>query len=149
MRPGFPLSFFSTQISFFSRPVCLDYYEKSRDICAFWSDKLINNFNVSSNIKITLHYSGGSQSGRNSSPGRNYMSSGEEFPLTVLLPIHCKCCTSLLNISLYICKLFSWLSHVFADKLQCHYLTTNSFGPTFINQVIVVNKDHCSNCGKY
>jgi len=28
-------------------------------------------------------------------------------------------------------------------------LTTNSFCPTFINQVIVVNKDHCSNCGWY
>ena len=42
---------------FFSRPVCLGYYEKSRDICVFGSDKLINNFNVSSNIKIALHYS--------------------------------------------------------------------------------------------
>jgi len=42
---------------FFSRPVCLGYYEKSCDTCVFWSDKLIHNFNVSSNIKITLHYS--------------------------------------------------------------------------------------------
>ena len=49
--------FFSTQICIFSRPVCLGYYEKSRDICAFWSDELINNCNVFSYIKITLRYS--------------------------------------------------------------------------------------------
>ena len=47
--------FFSPR-SIFSRPVCLGYYWKSRDICVFWSDKLINNFNLSSNTKITLHY---------------------------------------------------------------------------------------------
>ena len=50
--------FFSTQVCFFSRSLCLlGYYEKSRDICVFWSDKLISNFNVFNNIKITLHYS--------------------------------------------------------------------------------------------
>jgi len=48
---------FSTHICFFSRPVCLGYYEKSRDIWVFWSGKLISNFNVFNNIKITLHYS--------------------------------------------------------------------------------------------
>jgi len=58
MWPGLSLIwFFSTQISFFSHTVCLGYYEKSRDICVFWSDKLIMNFNVFNNIKITLHYS--------------------------------------------------------------------------------------------
>ena len=57
MGPGLPLRVFSTQICFFSRPVCLGYYEKSRDICVFWSDKLIKNFNATSNTKITLHYS--------------------------------------------------------------------------------------------
>jgi len=57
MWPGLLLSFFSTQICFFSRPVCLGYHEKSRDICVFWSDKLISNFNVFNNINITLHYS--------------------------------------------------------------------------------------------
>jgi len=30
-----PTEGFSTQISFFSRPVCLGYYEKSRDISVF------------------------------------------------------------------------------------------------------------------
>jgi len=49
--------FFSTQICFLSRPVCLGYYEQSRDICAFWSDELISNFIVFNNIKMTLHYS--------------------------------------------------------------------------------------------
>ena len=39
----------------FSRPVCLGYYEKSRDICVFWSDKPINNFNVSSVILECLY----------------------------------------------------------------------------------------------
>ena len=53
-----PTEGFSTQICFFSRPVCLGYYEKSRDICVFWSDKfIINNFNVFINIKITSDYS--------------------------------------------------------------------------------------------
>jgi len=33
------------------------YHAKSRDICVFSSDKLINNCNVFSNIKITSHYS--------------------------------------------------------------------------------------------
>jgi len=43
---------------FFSRHVCLGYYEKSRDICAFRSDKLISNFNVFyNNFTITLYYS--------------------------------------------------------------------------------------------
>jgi len=72
----------------------------------------------------------------------------------VKLPIHCKCCISFqswhwlfqLVISLYICKLFSGLSHVFVDKLQCRFLTSSSFCLTFIHQVIVVNKDHYSNC---
>jgi len=32
-------------------------YEKSREICVFLSDKLISNFNVFNNIKITLHHS--------------------------------------------------------------------------------------------
>jgi len=41
---------------FFSRHVCVGYYEKSCDICVFWSDKLISNFNLFNNIKITLHY---------------------------------------------------------------------------------------------
>jgi len=41
----------------YSRRLCLGYYEKSRDICVFWSEKLINNCNVFSNIKITLYYS--------------------------------------------------------------------------------------------
>ena len=35
----------------------LNCYEKSREICFFSSDKLIRNFNVFNNIKITLHYS--------------------------------------------------------------------------------------------
>jgi len=56
MWPGLPLRFFHPDL-FFSRPVCLGYYEKSRDICVFWSDKLISNFNVFNNIKVTLHYS--------------------------------------------------------------------------------------------
>jgi len=34
--------------------------------------------------------------------------------------------------------LFSGQSYVFVDKLHCHYLTTNRFCPTFINQVSVV-----------
>jgi len=51
--------------------------------------------------------------------------------------------------SLYICKLFSGIAHVYVDKRQCHYLTTNSFRPTFINQVVVINKDHCSTCSYY
>jgi len=51
-------------------------------------------------------------------------------------------------ISLYMRMLSNGLSHVFVDKLWCHDLTTNSFCPTFINQVIVVNKDHCSNCSQ-
>jgi len=42
---------------FFTRPVCLGNYKKSRDIRVFWSDKLVSNFNVFNNIKITLHYS--------------------------------------------------------------------------------------------
>jgi len=42
---------------FFSRPVCLGCYEKSRDICVFRSNKLISNFNVFNNIKITVHHS--------------------------------------------------------------------------------------------
>ena len=57
MWPGLPLRVFSTQICFFSRPVCLGCYEKSRDICVLWEYKLINNFSVSSNIKKALHYS--------------------------------------------------------------------------------------------
>jgi len=57
MWPGLPLRVFSTQICFFSRPVCPGYYEKSREICVFWSDKLSSNFCVFNNIKITLHYS--------------------------------------------------------------------------------------------
>jgi len=58
MWPVLPLRVPSTQICFISRPtyMCLGYYEKSRDICVFWSDKLISNFNVLNNIKITLHY---------------------------------------------------------------------------------------------
>jgi len=52
---GSHLGFFPPRSVFLSRPVGLSYYEKSRDICVFWSDKLINNFNVSSSIKITLH----------------------------------------------------------------------------------------------
>ena len=32
-------------------------YEKSREICVFWSDKHISNFSVFNNIKITWHYS--------------------------------------------------------------------------------------------
>jgi len=48
---------FSTQVCFFSRRVCLGYYQKSREICAFCNDKLISNFNVFNNIKITLRYS--------------------------------------------------------------------------------------------
>jgi len=79
---------------------------------------------------------------------------GRNFHFMVTLPIHCKCCISFqswhwlfqLVTSLYICKSFSGLSHVFVDKLQCHYLTSNSFYLTCINQVIVVNKDDCSNC---
>jgi len=43
--------------SVFSRSVCLGYYEKSREIRAFWSDRLISNFNVFSTIKTTLHCS--------------------------------------------------------------------------------------------
>jgi len=54
---GLPLSVFSTQIWFFSRLACLGYYEKSREICVFWSDKLISNFNVFNNMNITLDYS--------------------------------------------------------------------------------------------
>jgi len=50
-----------------------------------------------------------------------------------------------LVICLYICKLFSDLSHVFVDKLQRHYLTSNGVCLTFINLGIVVNKDDCSN----
>ena len=42
---------------FFSRPVCLGYYGKSREICVFWTDKLIRNLTVFNNIKIPLHYS--------------------------------------------------------------------------------------------
>ena len=57
MWPRLPLRVFCHPELFFSQPVCLGYYEKSRDICVFWSDKLINNFNVFNNIKITLHYS--------------------------------------------------------------------------------------------
>jgi len=41
------------------------------------------------------------------------------------------------TVSFYI-WLFSGQSHVFVDKLHCYYLTTNSFCPTFINQVSVV-----------
>jgi len=37
--------------------VCLGNYEKLCDICVFSSDKLISNFNVFNNTKITLHYS--------------------------------------------------------------------------------------------
>jgi len=32
-------------------------YEKSGELCFFWSDKLICNFSVFNNTKITLHYS--------------------------------------------------------------------------------------------
>jgi len=68
----------------------------------------------------------------------------------VKLRIHCKCCTSFwswfwllqLVISLYI-LLFSGQSHVILDKLYCHYLTTNRFCPTFINQVSVVQLQAC------
>jgi len=42
---------------FFSRPVCLGYYEKSHDICEFWGDKLISNISAFNNIKLALHYS--------------------------------------------------------------------------------------------
>ena len=48
-----PTEVFSILICFLSRPVCLGY-ETSRDICVFWSDKLISNFNAFNNIKITL-----------------------------------------------------------------------------------------------
>jgi len=57
MRPGPPTEGFFHPDLVFSRPVCLGYYEKSREICFFWNDKLISNFNVFNNIKITLHYS--------------------------------------------------------------------------------------------
>jgi len=53
---GFHWGFFHPGL-FFSRPVCPGYYEKSREVCVFWSDKLISNFNVFNNIKVTLHYS--------------------------------------------------------------------------------------------
>jgi len=76
---------------------------------------------------------------------------GRNFHFRVKLPIHCKCCVSFQNwhwlfqlaIFLYVCKLFSGLSHVFFYKLQCPYLTSNSFVSL---QVIVVNKDDCSSC---
>ena len=42
---------------FFSRPGCLGLIIKNRVKSVFWSDKLISNFNVFHNIKITLHYS--------------------------------------------------------------------------------------------
>ena len=50
--------FFSHSDLFFeSTCVSRFNYEKSHEICVFWSDKLISNFNVFNNIKITLHYS--------------------------------------------------------------------------------------------
>ena len=41
---------------FFSRPVRLGLIMKNRAKRVFWSDKLIRNFTVLNNIKITLHY---------------------------------------------------------------------------------------------
>jgi len=76
------------------------------------------------------------------------------FHFIVKLHIHCKCWIFyswhwlfLLVTSLYICKLFCGLSHVFVDKFECHVLPTNSF--SYINQIFVVNEDHCSNCSWY
>jgi len=49
--------FFFHPDTFFSRPVCLGLIMKNRVISVFLIDKLISNFNVFNNIKITLHYS--------------------------------------------------------------------------------------------
>jgi len=51
---GLSVRVFSTHICFFSPPAFLGYYEKSHDICVFWSDKLISNFNAFNDMKITL-----------------------------------------------------------------------------------------------
>ena len=88
-------------------------------------DRFIRGANRETWLKLLLTVSyqaclwgSGSQPGRNSSPGRNFMNSGGEFPL------YSKCCTSFLRwhwsfqlfISLCIFRLFSGLSHVFVDK---------------------------------
>jgi len=49
--------FFPPKSVFSSTCVSRFNYEKSREICVFWSDKLISIFNLFSNIKTTLHYS--------------------------------------------------------------------------------------------
>jgi len=51
--------------------------------------------------------------------------------------VYSKCCTSFFSwhwlfqlvISPYVYKLFCGLSHIFVDKLLCHYLTAKSFCP--------------------
>ena len=48
--------FFHSDLFFKSICVSRFNYEKSREICVFWSDKLINNYNVLNNMKLTLHY---------------------------------------------------------------------------------------------
>jgi len=49
--------FFPPRSVFSSTCVYRFNYAKSREICVFWSDKLISIFNLFNNIKITLHYS--------------------------------------------------------------------------------------------
>jgi len=39
--------------------------------------------------------------------------------------------------------------HTFLLAFKYHRFKTSSFSPTFINQVIVVNKDHCSSRSEY
>ena len=68
------------------------------------------------------------------------------FSVQQVLRIFLLTLTLSIVISLYICELFSALSQAFVDKLKCHYLTRNSFFPTFIDHVIVVNEDYCSIC---
>jgi len=71
---------------------------------------------------------------------------------TLQSPIQCKCCTSFLSWHWFLqlvnpfCIFSSLVDYRTFFLTKFHYLTTNSFGPTFTNQVIVVNKHHCSNC---
>jgi len=55
-RASRPVGGFSTQFCFLV-DLGVWVYEKSRQVWVFWIDKFISNFNVFSNIKITLYYS--------------------------------------------------------------------------------------------
>jgi len=78
---------------------------------------------------------------------------GRTSHFIVKVPLHFMCCTSFLSwhwlftlvTSLYICR-FLVGYHTFFWQILVQIFDNKQFLSTFINQVLVVNKDHCSNC---